>query len=104
MHSNFEYITTLQYRNQALEKKVRSLESGEKYVQLQTDYQKLLSKKEREICDLKTELEQAHRTIHLIRKQWFEVFEDLEKEHATFVKKLEQEIKHLKCPFEVSRI
>ena len=82
MHSNFEYITTLQYRNQALEKKVRSLESGEKYVQLQTDYQKLLSKKEREICDLKTELEQAHRTIRLIRKQWFEVFEDLEKEHS----------------------
>lgn len=96
MHSNFEYITTLQYRNQALEKKVRSLESGEKYVQLQTDYQKLLSKKEREICDLKTELEQAHRTIRLIRKQWFEVFEDLEKEHSILVKQLEQEINHLK--------
>ncbi len=96
MHSNFEYITTLQYRNRALEKKVRSLESGEKYVQLQTDYQKLLSKKEREICDLKMELEQAHRTIRLIRKQWFEVFEDLEKEHSILVKQLEQEINHLK--------
>lgn len=95
MHSNFEYITTLQYQNQALKKKLHSFESGKQYVQLQANAQKQLRKKEQEICDLKTELEQAHRTILLVRKQWFEVFEDVEKEHSILVKKLKQKINHL---------
>ena len=59
IHSNFEYITTLQYQNQVLKRKIHSFESREMYVQLQANVQKQLRKKERAICDLKTELEQA---------------------------------------------
>lgn len=63
IHSNFEYITTLQYQNQVLKRKIRSFESREMYVQLQANVQKQLRKKERAICDLKTELEQAIKPI-----------------------------------------
>lgn len=81
MHTNFEYMTALQYRNKVLKSQLEAYESGDIYKKMTSDHKILLSKKDREISKLKSELAKAHSEIITVRKYWTEIFDDLDKEH-----------------------
>ena len=80
MNHSFDIITNLQYRLKAANAKVMAFESGEKYVTIKAEYQKELRFLEGKIKRLEEELSIAHKEIITVRNQWFEVFEDYEKE------------------------
>lgn len=80
MNTSFELITTLEYRLKAATAKVMAFESGEKYIKMKVEYEKELRFLERRIRKLEEELSIAYSQIITVRNQWFEVFEDLQKE------------------------
>ena len=80
MKISFEYATQLQYENKAFRDRIRLLESGEAYIRLRKEYEDLLAEKDREIRKLKAELEDARRQAARNRENWFQVYEDMEKE------------------------
>jgi hypothetical protein len=82
MNNNFEANSRLDYKLKILTEKVKSFESGEKYIVMASEFNKKLRAKDRENDRLKQELEKAHRQIITNRKHWEEVAEDLEKEHS----------------------
>ena len=95
MNLNFEFITNLQYKVKSLNARIQAFESGDKYKTMQSDFKVRLSKKDREIRGLKSKLAAAHRHIVTMRKNWLEVFDDLEKEHAEELQKKDREIKKM---------
>ena len=80
MNQSFEYITTLEYRLKAANAEVMAFKSGEKYVKMQEEYRKELRHLERIIRKLQDDLSNAHSDTISVRNQWFEVFEDVQKE------------------------
>ena len=80
MKISFEYATQLQYENKAFRDRIRLVESGEAYIRLRKEYEDLLAEKDREIRKLKAELEDARRQAARNRENWFQVYEDMEKE------------------------
>jgi len=94
MNSSFEYITTLEYRLKAANAQIQAFKSGEKYIRMQKEYLKELRSLERKIRELENALSCAHGETVSVRNQWFEMFEELQKECdrkiAALLKKLEQ--------------
>ncbi len=80
MNSSFEYITTLEYRLKAASAQIDAFKSGEKYIRMQEEYLKELRSLERKIRSLEDELSRAHSETVSARNQWFEIFEELQKE------------------------
>lgn len=72
-----------------LKAKLSSFENGIKYQKMQEEYKQMLAYEERIIKNLKDELEQARRTIKRNRELWFEVHEDIIKEHDKLLKDME---------------
>lgn len=81
MNTSFEYITSLEYRLKAAVTKVMAFESGEKYIQMKAEYLKELRHLERVVKGLEAALTTAHSDIVTIRNQWFEAFEDQQKDY-----------------------
>ena len=79
-NSVFERITYLEYQLQAKKALIDAFESGDKYVQMQEEYRNNLRHLERRIKNLEAKLESAYRSNIKMRKNWMDVFEDLEKE------------------------
>lgn len=96
MKVSFEYATKLQYENKALRERIRLLESGEAYLRLRREYERLLEEKEREIRQLKAKLEEAVRQSVRNRENWFQVYEDMEKETKKAIRRKEEEIRTLR--------
>ena len=80
MNSSFEYITSLEYRLKAARTEILAFKSGEKYVRMQQEHQKEIRYLERIIRNLKKELAEARSAAVTIRNQWFEAFEEQQKE------------------------
>jgi len=80
MNTSFEFITTLEYRLKAALAEVMAFKSGEKYIKMQDEYRKELRHLERIIKRLEEEISISHRETTTVRNQWFEIFEDLQKE------------------------
>ena len=95
MNSSFEYITTLEYRLKAAEAKIRAFKSGEKYIRMQEEYLKELHSLERKIRKLEDELSRAHSETVSVRNQWFEIFEELQKECARKLSALQKELEQM---------
>lgn len=93
MDSNFEYTANLQYRVKSLSAQVEALKSGEKYEALKAAFKTQLAGKDREIRRLKVELASAHAQTSDMRRNWEQVFEDIEKEHAKELRKKDRELK-----------
>lgn len=91
-NKSFEYITNLQYSLKAANNELLAFKSGEKYTQLEDKIKKLINHYESQIKRLKKELEQAYRQQIKIREQWFEVFDDTEREHKKEIKKLQKKL------------
>jgi len=85
MMDSFDYVT-LQCRLKALRAEVQAFKSGEKYKQMKTLHQKDVHAYERKVQKLQAELSRAHSAAIDIRDQWFQIFEDMQKE---FDRKLE---------------
>jgi hypothetical protein len=82
VNPNFVYTTTLQYKVKSLSAKVAGFESGERYTRIKTEFNKRLRAKDCEIARLKNELTEARRETICVRKNWFETFDDITKEHV----------------------
>lgn len=80
MNSSFEYITTLEYRLKAANAQILAFKSGEKYIRMQEEYLKELRPLEQKIRKLEEALSCAHSETVSVRDQWFEIFEELQKE------------------------
>lgn len=81
MNTSFEFITNLEYRLKAALAEVMAFKSGEKYIKMQDEYLKELRHLERIIKRLEEEISIAHRETTTVRNQWFEIFDDLQKEY-----------------------
>lgn len=82
INSNFEHITYLQYKVHELSARVKAFESGDKYISMRSQFEVLLSEKKREVSKLKSKLTNACNLLTTMRKNWADVYDDLEKEHA----------------------
>ena len=73
-------MTNLQYKLKSLTTELNSFQSGEKYVKMQKEHQTEVAHLTQLNKELSKELEQLHRALIALREQWFQVFEDLQKE------------------------
>lgn len=96
MHGIYEQMTTLQYRYHSVLKQLEEFRSGEKYVKMKAEYQKLLRRYNKKVLQMEYELSKAHSETITVRKYWSEVMDDLEKEHSKEVNHLLAENAHLK--------
>jgi hypothetical protein len=80
--TSFNYIANLQYKIKDLTEQVKAHKSGEKYQKLVKFYEGCLAAKDRVIKQLKQELAEVRAQYVEVRKNWLEVTEDLESEHA----------------------
>jgi hypothetical protein len=84
---NFEHISNLQCKVRALQGQIQALESGDAYLTLRETTRKQIQEKDSTIKKLKRELFDAERRIRAMRKNWMQVYEDIEAEH---IKKLKE--------------
>lgn len=80
MNSSFEYTSALEYRLRAAHAELNAFKSGEKYVRMEQTRMKEVRALEREIAVLKKELADSRSHAVTIRNQWFEIFEQIQKE------------------------
>lgn len=92
MKSSFTYMTNLQYEVKNLRKQVESFQSGERYLQLEKEYRKIISELEREIRRLKSELAAAHAQMIDMRNKWFQTCEDVIKEKEKELARKDREV------------
>ena len=78
----YDFLTNLQYKVKDLTAQVSDFKSGEKYVKMEANYKEQLAWKDREIKNLKRELELARRQTVDVRNMWMQANDDLVKEHA----------------------
>lgn len=95
--NSFEYVSTLQYRLKAQAQQIAEFKSGERYQKLEAEYKAVIRSLERTIKKLEKELADAHSTTVSVRNQWFEVMEDLIKEHEKEIAKKDRIIKALRA-------
>ena len=95
MNASFEYTTTLEYRLKAANAQICAFKSGEIYVRMQEEYLKELRSLEREIRKLKDELSRARSETISVRNQWFEIFEELQKECERKLSALRKELERM---------
>ena len=94
-HSVFERITYLEYQLKAKNDIIAAFESEERYVKMQDEYFHSLRHLESRVKSLETELEQAYRFNTKMRKNWMDVYEDLEREMKRKEKAYQSRIKNL---------
>ena len=91
----FELMTSLQYTNKDLKRRLREFEAGEKYVSLKAEHKRQLAEKDKEMSKLKLELANANSTTVTVRNQWMQVNVEMEKEHAKALRVKDARIKEL---------
>ena len=79
--SQYEFITTLQYRVKSLQAQLEAFRSGDKYLQMEAEYKSLLHTEESRIHKLEVDLSKAHAQTIDVRNKWWETIEDIYKEH-----------------------
>lgn len=95
MKISFERVTALEYQLKAAQAQIKSLISGEKYVQMEQEFRKMLRAEERRNRELEKEVARSHSETITIRNQWFAIFEELEKEHARELDILRRKVEQL---------
>jgi len=93
----YEFTTNLQYKVKALAARVASFESGEKYVNMETEFKRQLAAKDRDIRKIKLELADANKRMVTVRKNLQQVVEDMEEEHSKALKEKERAIKAMEA-------
>ena len=80
MGNSFETITVLQYRLKAAQEELAAFQSGEKYIRMEKQHLTQVRALERRIAKLEAAVAKEHSHAITIRNQWFEIFEQLQKE------------------------
>ena len=80
MSSSWEIITTLQYRLKAAHQELDAFYSGEKYVRMEKQRLAHVRALECKVAKLEASVAKEHSHAITIRNQWFEIFEQLQKE------------------------
>lgn len=80
MSSSWEIITTLQYRLKAAHQELDAFYSGEKYVRMEEQRLAQVRALECKVAKLEASVAKEHNHAITIRNQWFEIFEQLQKE------------------------
>ena len=96
MSASSEYIWYLKLCNKALERQLESFRSGSKYQQMRAEFESVIRHLENENRELKAEVSKAHVETVQVRKNWSEIFDDLDREHREEISKLLAEIKRLR--------
>ena len=91
----YEMLTSYQYRVKSLTFQLNAFRTGQKYLDMKEDAEKLLAAEERKIQRLKAEVAIAHAEAVTVRNYWFQVFNDMDKTHAKELFKKNKEIKDL---------
>lgn len=104
MKMDFLYRSNLQYEVKSLRKQVADFESGEKYVNMQEEYRKVLASMERQIRQLKKELARSHAETIDVRNKWIQTCEDVIKEKEQELAEMDRELHKMKeAMFEAQR-
>ncbi len=90
MNSSFEMITTLQYHLKAAHTELDAFYSGEKYVRMEEQHLVQVRTLERKIAKLEAAVAKERSHSITIRDQWFEIFEQLQKECDRKIAKAEK--------------
>lgn len=87
------HVDTITYmcRLKALQAQVDSFRNGKKYEDLMQTHRQDIRVRDAEIKSLKKELSDAFAQMKRNRERWFEVYEDIEKEHTEQMRRLEKE-------------
>ena len=93
MPLSFQYMTNLQYEVRSLRRLVESFQSGEKYVQMETEYRKIIEELERENRKLRAELADAHAETRDVRNKWMQTCGDVVKEKEAALARKDREVK-----------
>lgn len=80
MGNSFETITVLQYRLKAAQEELAAFQSGEKYIRMEKQHLTQVRALERRIAKLEAAVAKEHSHAITIWNQWFEIFEQLQKE------------------------
>lgn len=94
--SQYEYISTLQYRVKNLQAQIDAFKSGAKYQQMDAAYKSLLHTEEGRIKKLEFELAETHAQVINVRNMWLEVLEDTRKDYEKQLNAKDRKIKELK--------
>ena len=92
-----EYISMLQYQVKGLSAQLEAFRSGSKFQQMNADMRALDRKLEQERTRFRAELSRAHAQTVDVRNKWFQVLEDMEKEHAAQLAEKDREIALLRA-------
>ncbi len=76
MRINFESFSALQYRNRRLSRQTEAFKSGEKYINMEADYKKLMRFHSQEMKHMKQEPAKVHSEIITIRKYWRKIMDN----------------------------
>ena len=87
--------TSLSCQLRAAQRELASFRSGEAYVKLRADYEKIIRDQNLTIKKLRQERDDFSFSRKKITRQWVEVLEDVQKEHEKEVKKLKKSIAEL---------
>ena len=93
MNASFDIITSLQYQLKAANAELLAFRSGKKFIQMEAEHHKKTKHFETIIKELKSGLAKSHADIVSIRDQWFEIFEELQKEMEKERKEYEKKLK-----------
>lgn len=80
MGNSFETITVLQYRLKEAQEELAAFQLGEKYIRMEKQHLTQVRALERRIAKLEAAVAKEHSHAITIRNQWFEIFEQLQKE------------------------
>jgi Transposase IS66 family/Family of unknown function (DUF6444) len=95
LFGRFEFITGLQYKVKHLQNEVDTFKSGDKYVKMNSKFQAMIAEKNRDVKKLRKELADSRSETVTVRKNWMQVIEDLQAEHAKVINNMERTNKAL---------
>jgi hypothetical protein len=78
-----------------LEAQVLAFESGQRYLALRKDMRRQISAKDREAKKLRCDVADAERRIKDMRRNWMQVYDDIQKEHERKLQERERKAKAL---------
>ena len=94
-NQQFFLNTSLSYQLRAARQELASFRSGEAYVKLRTEYERVIRDLNHTIKKQQKEREDLSFSRKEITRQWLDVLEDVQKEHEKEVRKLKKAITEL---------
>ena len=85
-----EYIWYLKFQISVKDRQLEAYRNGHKYTSLKKDYEAVCNKLRKQVHELEIELSRAHAETVTVRKNWSEIFDDMETEHRKEMESLQR--------------